>query len=98
MTTQAQIQGLSEFAQRGFTLEHPDDHIVELHHQGELIARFSQPGATEQSLQAECTRHLVEKHGWDSCLWHRKEVKIESNQGSERYTAAATPRKDKARD
>lgn len=65
MTTQAQIQGLAEYAHQGFTLEHPDDHIVELHHQGELVARFSQTGATKESLQAECARHLVEKHGYD---------------------------------
>ncbi|MBA7464982.1 hypothetical protein ES707_00141 [subsurface metagenome] len=58
MTTQAQIQGLGEFADRGFTLEHPDDHIVELRHQGDLIARFSQTGATQEGLQRECARHL----------------------------------------
>lgn len=69
MTTQAQVQGLGEFARFGFTLEHPDDHVVELHHQGELVGRFSQIGATEESLQAECARHLVEKHSWDGCLW-----------------------------
>jgi len=74
MTTQLQVQGLGEFARWGFTLEHPDDHIVELHHQGELIARFSQTGATEESLQAECSRHLVMKHGWDGCLWAKEEA------------------------
>ncbi|GAJ13407.1 unnamed protein product, partial [marine sediment metagenome] len=67
--TQAQIQGLGEFAHWGFTLEHPDDHIVELRHQGEFVARFSQLGATKESLQAECAAHLVEKHGWGGCLW-----------------------------
>ena len=65
MTTQAQIQGLGTFAQRGFTLEHPDDHILELLHEGELVARFSQTGATEESLQAECSQHLGMKHGRD---------------------------------
>jgi len=44
-----QIQGLGEFARWGFMLEHPDDHIVELHHQGEFVARFSQIGVTEQA-------------------------------------------------
>ena len=63
MTTEAQAQGLGPFEQRGFTLEHPDDHIVELRHQSELVARFSQLGTTEESLQEECTRHLVNKHG-----------------------------------
>lgn len=62
MRTRAQIQGLGEFAKRGFTLEHPDDHIVELHHQGDLIARFRQTRATQKGLQRECARHLAEKH------------------------------------
>jgi len=62
MTTQRQVQGLGTFADQGFTLEHPDDHIVELHHQGELVARFSQTGATRESLQAECARHLATRH------------------------------------
>ncbi len=71
MATQSQIQGPREFARWEFTLERLDDLIVELHHQDELVARFSQAGATEQSLQAECARHLVIKHGWDGCLWSR---------------------------
>jgi len=62
MVTEAQAQGLGEFARWGFTLEHPDDHIVELYHQGELVARFSKTGATEQSVQEKCAAHLVEKH------------------------------------
>ncbi len=57
MVTEIRIQGLGEFARQGFTLEHPDDHILELCHQGELVAIFSQTGATEESLQAECARH-----------------------------------------
>ena len=72
MTTQALVQGLGEFAHFGFILEHPDDHVVELHHQGESVARFSQMGATPQSLQEECALHLVRCHGWDGCLWSRK--------------------------
>lgn len=72
MTTQAQTQGLGEFACRGFTLEHPDDHVLQLLHEGELVARFSQTGATEESLQAECAKHLVMEHGWDSCLWQKE--------------------------
>lgn len=58
MNTQAQEQGLGEFTKREFTLEHPDDHIVEIHHQGKFVARFSQLGATPQSLQEECACHL----------------------------------------
>ena len=73
MTTQAQVQGLGEFGRRGFTLEHLDDHVVLLLHQGELVGRFSQTGATQESLQEECGRHLAIKHGWDGCIWNRKE-------------------------
>lgn len=73
MVTEAQIQGLGEFARWGFTLEHPDDHILLLLHEGEQVAHFSQTGATEKSLQEECARHLVEHHGWDGCLWSRKQ-------------------------
>ena len=51
LTMQVQIQGLGEFARWGFTLERSESHIVELCHQGELIARFSQAGVTEQRLQ-----------------------------------------------
>jgi len=73
MTTDMQTQGLGEFARWGFTLEHPDDHIVELHHDGEFVDRFSQLGATEESLQAKCALHLVENHNSDSRLWPRIE-------------------------
>lgn len=72
MTTEVQVQGLGEFARRGFTLEHPDDHVVLLMHDGHRVATFSQIGATQESLQAECARHLVTKHGWDGCLWSKK--------------------------
>lgn len=72
MATEAQVQGLGEFSRWNFTLEHPDDHLVVLLHQGELVARFSQLGATPESLQAECANHLVIKHHWDGCLWQKE--------------------------
>lgn len=72
MTTQAQAQGLGEFARWGFTLVEPDDHVVELHHEGEFVARFSQLGPNPGSIQAECANHLVMKHGWDGCLWNKE--------------------------
>lgn len=62
MTTKAQTQGLGKFAHRGFTLEHPDDHVVRLMHEGEQIAVFSQTGATENSLQKECEKHILKNH------------------------------------
>jgi len=69
MTTKAQVQGLGEFANYGFSLQHPDDDFLFLMHEGERIAIFSQTGATEGSLQHECALHLVRHHGWDGCLW-----------------------------
>lgn len=53
---------LGKFTHQGFTLKHPDDHIVEVYHDDEFVARFSQLSSTEESLQAECDNHLVEKH------------------------------------
>jgi len=73
MTTQVQIQGLGLFANFGFTLEHDGAIAVFLLHKGELVGRFSQTGATEESLQGECARHLAMRHGWSGCLWSRKE-------------------------
>jgi len=68
MTTEVQVQGLGEFGRRGFTLEHLGCEVVLLLHAGELVSRFYQTGATEKSLQVECAKHLVMKHGWDGCL------------------------------
>lgn len=76
MATELQTQGLGEFARWGFTLEHPDDHLLLLMHEGECIAHYSQLGATPDSLQEECAKHLVMKHGWDGCLWSRKEEQL----------------------
>jgi hypothetical protein len=59
-TTEA--QSLGEFVRRGFTLKHLGSYVVELYHEDEVVARFSQLGATKESLQAECARHLAEKH------------------------------------
>jgi len=71
MTTQAQDRGLGAFARRGFSLEYEGNETIRLLHEGELLARFSQTGATEESLDVECTRHLIMKHGWDGCLQER---------------------------
>ena len=69
MTTQAQVQGLGAFSQRGFTLENIGDDKLLLIHEGELVGSFVQTGVTEESLQNECAKHLTIKHGWDGCLW-----------------------------
>ncbi|GAI95897.1 unnamed protein product [marine sediment metagenome] len=72
MAIETQAQGLGQFIRWGFTLKYPNDHVVELRHQGELVARFSQTGATEESIQAECALHLAKRHGWDGTLWERR--------------------------
>ena len=51
-----------ELRKRGFSLSYPDDHIVLLMHDGEQVAAFSQTGATRESIEAECERHLLEEH------------------------------------
>ncbi|MBA7593457.1 hypothetical protein ES703_00377 [subsurface metagenome] len=68
MTTQAQVQGLGQYVYRGFTLKHLGCEVVLLLHEGEMVGRFYQTGVTEESIQAECARHLAIKHGWDGCL------------------------------
>jgi len=69
MTTKLQTEGLGEFTRMGFTLGAQGDHLVELYHEGEEIATFSQTGATEESIQKECANHLIKYHHWDGCLW-----------------------------
>ena len=53
---------LGEYANHGFTLEHQDDHMVFLLHDGEQIAIFSQTGAIKENIQAECASHLAREH------------------------------------
>ena len=77
MTTKVQVAGLGQFARMGFTLEHCGCEVVLLLHDGKLVARFSQTGATEQDIQAECAAHLVTKHSWGGALWEK-----EANHGS----------------
>jgi hypothetical protein len=71
MPTEAQMQSVGCFANHGFTLETSDDHVAVLLHRGERIAVFSQTGATQESIQAECARHLVQEHGWSGALWQQ---------------------------
>ena len=69
MTKQARLQGLGVYATLGFTLERIDDDTIELHHQGEFITRFSQKGATPESLAEVSLNHLKEKHPDDTKYW-----------------------------
>jgi hypothetical protein len=69
LKTKLNSEVLGQFADRGFSLSMPDDHIIVLLHEERSIAIFSQAGATPSSLQQECARHLAVKHGWDGCLW-----------------------------
>ena len=59
MTTQAHTHGVGEFNRHGFTVEHPDDHLLFLVYGGKRIAVFSQIGATEESIHKECQKHLT---------------------------------------
>ena len=77
MVTKVQVQGLGQFASFEFILEHDGAMALFLFHQGELVGRFSQTGATEKSIQRECALHLANCHGWDGCLWTRKEANHE---------------------
>ena len=51
-----------ELRKCGFSLSYPDDHIILLMHDGEQVAAFSQTGATRESIEAECEKHLSEEH------------------------------------
>ena len=51
-----------DLMKQGFSLCHPDDHVVLLMHEGEQVAVFSQTGATRESIEAECKKHLIEEH------------------------------------
>jgi len=73
MVTEAQRQGLGTFVNFEFTLEHDGAMAIFLLHEDQLVARFSQLGATEQSLQKECANHLAMEHHWDGVLWSGKE-------------------------
>jgi len=73
MNIPAPTLNLGQFACRGFTLERDNNHILLLLHDGELITRFWPTQASYQSIHNECSRHLALKHGWDGCLWSRKD-------------------------
>lgn len=69
-----QIKGLGEFANRGFALEHPDDHLLLLMHESERVAVFSQGGALQESLQNECARHLRLYHSSEASRFDRESL------------------------
>jgi len=72
LTTEVQREALGNFADLGFTVEHDGDETIRLIHDGVTVNHFSQLGATAESLQAECARHLVMKHHWDGALWQAR--------------------------
>ncbi len=74
MATETQPTGLGKFTHWSFILEHDGAMTVFLLHEGELVGRFSQTGATEKSIQRECALHLTKCHGWEGRLWSRKEA------------------------
>ena len=48
-----------EWRKQGVTLTEPDDHVLELRHQGEVVARFSQSGATVENI-LKVSREVIE--------------------------------------
>ena len=49
---------LGEFADYGFRLEAPDDHIAELHFKDKCIARYNQDKLTIPVLHEDCRNFL----------------------------------------
>ena len=72
MIVRAQILDMGEFARMGFTFECYGCEVVWLLHDGEKVIGLKQTEATKHGIQAECARHLATKHGWDGCLWQRR--------------------------
>ncbi len=50
---------LGEYANYGFTLKEPDDHILELYHGEKCIARLNQPTATPEIIRQGCRNYLA---------------------------------------
>jgi hypothetical protein len=50
---------LGSYADQGFSIQEPDDHILILNHQGALVGRFMQDGATKDSIWLQCEIHLA---------------------------------------
>jgi hypothetical protein len=50
---------LDLYADQGFTLEEPDDDLLILKQQGEIVGRFAQTGATAESIRNACAKHLA---------------------------------------
>jgi hypothetical protein len=50
---------LGTYADQGFSAEEPDDHILILNHEGALVGRFLQTGATKDSIWLQCEIHLA---------------------------------------
>ena len=49
---------LGQYARQGFTLEAPDDHLLELRYEDEIIAMF-RPGAKIEDIRLACEQHLL---------------------------------------
>lgn len=48
-----------EWRQQGVSLTEDADHVLELRHQGEVVARFSQTGATVENI-LKVSREVIE--------------------------------------
>lgn len=59
MNGKTENQILGEYASQGFSLEECDgDHTIVLWFKDTMVAAFSQLGATRESIQDICKRHL----------------------------------------
>ena len=59
LTKEATENILGEYANYGFTLKEPDDHILELYHGDKRIARLNQSTATPKIIQQGCRNYLA---------------------------------------
>ena len=50
---------LGDYADQGFTLEESQDDILELYFKDNMIAVFSQLGATQRSIRQTCKRFIT---------------------------------------
>ena len=50
---------LGEYHAKGFRLTEPDDHVLYLYYQDELVGVLTQGGATIPAVQEACREHLA---------------------------------------
>lgn len=51
-------QSLGKYQEEDFNLEEEGDHILKLYYRGNMVARFSQMGATFEEIHRTCSEYL----------------------------------------